>query len=240
MNSSIQLKIVFVMIILLPAGCSRLNDEAVARAQAQAARAEAEAVREMAEKARADAEAARAQAAQPAPVPEGLRIRRDTEAEELLKLLGIEADCFKYEGDWIDCWIEIDVDGKQSTWGEGRGEIMRLAATKNVAGEPGVGKPSGSMVWVRRSQNKDEVWDLALSGKVKIAGGEERSSSTLTLGPPNGPPQPRVVRAQRLLRGDAEAVLKNGQAATLVTQLSLSDKAGDITRTVKLQCKPLK
>jgi hypothetical protein len=219
---------------MLASGCARSIDAELAKA-----RAETEAGRADAAKARAEAETAKAALPKPVQAPAGPRIWRDTEAEELCKTLGIEADCFKYEGGWIACWVEIDVAGKKDRWGEDE-EIHRTAALQNLFNEQVVGKPSGSLVWVRRSQNKHEAWDLAFKCKPKTSGGDTGSASKITLAPPDGPPQPISEGKRRLVHGDAEFALKEGQVVTLVTVENAGEKDGDLARSVKLQCKALK
>src|SRR4051794_14001692 len=35
-------------------------------------------------------------------------------ANEFLDMLGHKAKCFVYRGCWIDCWIEVEVDGHKT------------------------------------------------------------------------------------------------------------------------------
>lgn len=58
----------------------------------------------------------------PAKAAKGPRIERVPEAEKYYELLGYRACLFRYEGGWVDCWIEVDVDGKKTVLAEGLGE----------------------------------------------------------------------------------------------------------------------
>ena len=109
MDSSRQLTALLLCGIMLITGCSRSNEVELAKA-----RADADAARAEATKARAEADAAKAALPKPPAVAAGLRVWRDTEAEDFCKWLAIEADCYKFDGGWVDCWVEIDVGGKKT------------------------------------------------------------------------------------------------------------------------------
>lgn len=217
--------------ILLVGGCSRSNDVELVKA-----RAEAEAARADAAKARDEVEAAKAALPKPPNAPTGLRIWRDTEAEEFCKLLGVEADCFKFEGGWVNCWVEIDVGGKKTRF-ESAAPLHQISAKNNVLKDPVVGQPSGSFLWVRRL-DKQEAWVLPFRFSVKTANGVSSGSSTPRLA--DGPPQPSSKGKERLVRGEADVLLKGDEVVTLVTLLNEGEKEGEISRTAKLQCKSLK
>ncbi|MCL4200920.1 MAG: hypothetical protein KJ000_00395 [Pirellulaceae bacterium] len=217
--------------MVLATGCSRSNEAelAIARADAEAARAEAA-------KARAEADAVKAALPKPPLAPAGLRVWRDTEAEDFCEWLGIEADCFKFDGGWVDCWVEIDVGGKKTRL-EAAAPLHRIATEKNALADPVVGQPSGSFLWIRRL-DKQEAWVLPFRFSVKTANGVSSGSSTPRLA--DGPPQPSEKGEERLVSGDAEVLLKGDEVVTLVTLFTDGEKDGEITRTAKLQCRALK
>ena len=231
MDSSRQFTAFLLCGILLTAGCSRSNEVELAKA-----RAEADAARAEAAKARAEADAAQAALPKPPNAPTALRVWRDTEAEEYCKWLGIEADCFKFEGGWIDCWVEIDVGGKNTKL-ESAAPLHQISAKNNALKDPVVGQPSGSFLWIRRL-DKQEAWVLPFRFSVKTANGVSSGSSTPRLA--DGPPQPNAKGKERLVRGEGEVMLKGEEVVTLVTLLNEGEKAGEITRTAKLQCKALR
>jgi len=212
-------------------GCSRSNDAELAKLCTEAEAARAEVV-----EARAEAEAANAALPKRPQPGTGLRIWRDAEAEEFCKWVGIEADCFKFEGGWIDCWIEIDVGGERHRL-ESAAPLHRISARDNVQKDPVVGQPSGSFLWIRRV-DKQELCVLPFRFSVKTANGMASGSSNPRLA--DGPPQPSVKGNERLIRGDAEVLLNGDDVVTLVTLMNEGETKGEITRTAKLHCKALK
>lgn len=253
MRFSLCLTVFFLCTIALTSGCSRSNDKNDEVAKAEAARAAAA-------RARAEADAAKAALPKPPKTPTSPRVWRDTEADEFCKWLGIEADCFRFEGGWITFWLEeTDTAGKQSTWGEDQMKLARVGAEQSLAGTP-EGKASGLFVWVRRSQNKYD-WDLAFKSKVKSSGGVlgkllekadpaakgakvergawDSSSGRITLAPPDGKKPLTPTGKSRLIRGDAEVALSEERVMTLVTLQTVGEKE-EVVRTVKLRCKALK
>jgi hypothetical protein len=192
-------------------------------------------------RARAEAEAAKAALPKPPKTATDLRVWRDTEAEQFCKDLRIEAYCFKYEGGWVDCWIEIDGFGPVA-------KPERLSAEqikKNLASvrKEAVGQPSGSFVWIRRLVDKEKEEQLAFRASVKfsvkppdgVISVDYSSISSLT-----DPWRARLKGNERLDRGKAEVVLRGEEVVTLVTLLTAGEKEGEVSRTLKLQCKALK
>jgi hypothetical protein len=118
------------------------------------------------------------------PAP-GARIAPAEGADEFFKTLGDEAYCFKYEGAWIDCWIEeVDQDGVKTRPWEASGKVLR-----EMQGGQGqaAGTPSGYLVWVRRKRNDHEEWSLGVSAVGK--GGQ--SFSSLKASGISSPPLPK-------------------------------------------------
>ena len=222
--------------ILLAGGCSSAHEAELAKA-----RAELEAARADAEKARVEAEAAKAALPKPPKTPPGLRIWRDPDVDQLCSLAGIDAYCFRFEGPLFSCWLECDVDGKKTK------------AIPFVDGSP-PGRYSGSFVLLRHTENKQEVWSYLYDYR-RITGDRDsevpkRVGITITndrmVGTPSFRdfiPQPGSVSKPRLVRAKpeiSEISLKEGQEGTLATLLSIGEKDGETTRSVKLQCKAAK
>jgi hypothetical protein len=199
-------------------------------------------------RARAEAEAAKAEAAKaalpkPPKTPTDLRVWRDTEAEQLCKDLRIEAYCFKYEGGWVDCWIDIDGFGPVA-------KPERLEAEgikKSLAGllKDAVHQPSGSFVWIRRLVDKEKEEQLAFRASVKFSvkppdGVIDIRTNNASISSLTDPWRGRLKGNERLERGKAEVVLRGDEVVTLVTILTAGEKEGEVSRTLKLQCKALK
>lgn len=107
------------------------------------------------------------------------------EGNEYFAALGQEAYCFKYEGTWIDCWIEVEKDGEKSRLGE-VGMLLRESLGKDTA--QAITKLSGHLVWVRRKSGDKELWDLGID--VADANGEAKASSHTTVFSPPLPSGP--------------------------------------------------
>ena len=62
--------------------------------------------------------------------PPDPRIEWMEDPDTVFDLLGDKEKpfCFKYEGTWIDCWIEVEVDGKTTRLAEVRGDDLRWHA----------------------------------------------------------------------------------------------------------------
>jgi len=249
MFSTRAFMMLILFMVMLSVGCSRSNDEEIAKARAEAVAA------------RAEAEAAKAGLPKLPKAPTGPRVWRDTEAEEFCKWLGIEGECFRYEGGWIAFWLEeSDSDGKPTKWGE---ELIDFSLEEDDKGARVFpqGMVSGSAAWVRRSQNKYD-WDLAFKSQVQTDGGAMRkglidqlpkdtkidkikskgvttSNAKCTPEPPDGKRPTTPGGIPRLTYGDADVTLKEGQEVTLVTLQTVGEN-GEVVRTAKLQCKVLK
>jgi hypothetical protein len=106
-----------------------------------------------------------------------------------------------------------------------------------------VGQPSGSFVWIRRLVDKEKEEQLAFRASVKfsvkppdgVIAIDHASISSLT-----DPWRARLKGNERLDRGKAEVVLRGEEVVTLVTLLTAGEKEGEVSRTLKLQCKALK
>ena len=139
----------------------------------------------------------------------GARITPAAGADEFFKALGDEAYCFKYEGAWIDCWIEVDKDGVKSRPWEASGNVLR-----EMLGGQGqaAATPTGYLVWVRRKGNDHEEWSMGLSavGKGGQSFGWKNASGI------SSPPLPKGVS-----RGGSHALpsggsLQNAKEITLM------------------------
>ena len=129
------------------------------------------------------------------------------EGNEYFAALGQEAYCFKYEGTWIDCWIEVEKDGEKSRLGE-VGMLLRESLGKNKA--QAITEPSGHLVWVRRKSGDKELWDLGIDladryGKLKASYHSTMSSPPLPSGPYGG----------RSMSRSSGGSLKDGNEITL-------------------------
>jgi hypothetical protein len=174
----------------------------------------------------------------PPPPPEskaakGPRIHAVPEAEKYYELLGYKACLFKYEDGWIDCWIEVDVDGKKTVIGEGFGEQVKNMAQANEEQKRLFGeKPSGYLLWVRRKEDGKEVWDLILN--VVAPDGKATASSFITGISP--PPLAGTLSGSDQLSGGP---LTAGEEITLatITNSRLKEGKSETTRTAKLKCR---
>jgi len=167
--------------------------------------------------------------------PADARIEHVAGADELFAALGQTAYCLKYEGALIDCWIEVDIDGKQTRLGGHVGEQFRAAVRASTDGQTTVGEPSGYLVWVRREENGKEAWDLAVSLLDK-EGRQISSASTHGI----SPPQPSANSGSADSGGAFRGSLSDGQEATLATFMTFGEQEGQVTRTARLKCKAVK
>lgn len=163
----------------------------------------------------------------------GARVEPVPGGDHFFGLLGHTAYCLKYEGTWIDFWIEVDVEGQKTRLGEDLGVQLRAADRVGADGQPPDGEPSGYVVWVRRSEGGKEVWDLAVS----VVGQDGKARAAVRrIG--ISPPPPRASRGA----GEGPASggsLGGGQEVTLAEFMTFGD-AGQITRKAALKCKAAK
>jgi hypothetical protein len=171
--------------------------------------------------------------------PKGPRIHAVPEAEKYYELLGYKACLYKYEGGWVDCWIEVDVDGKQTVVGEGLGEGVKNIAQADEEQRRRIGEhPSGYLLWVRRTEGNKEVWDLSLN-VVSTDGKAETFSRRTGISPP---PLDLAKGSFRGSGGDCSGFkgpLTAGEEITLatITNFGLKEDKSETTRTTKLKCK---
>lgn len=161
--------------------------------------------------------------------PVGAYIRPVAGVAETFALLGHKAHCFEYKGAVIDCWIEVEIDGKKTRLGEGLA-ISRDALQASDQGAGAGGEPSGHLIWVRRGENDDEKWDLAIS--ISEGGKAKAGATQLGITPPKSGPN----------RGSGESVssggsLVGGQEITLATVLTFRKQGGEVARTAVMKCK---
>jgi hypothetical protein len=92
-----------------------------------------------------------------------VKVRPVSEHRKYFEMLAQTAHCFEYSGAWTECWIEVEMDGEVTRFGEVVGQSLREyreapAKVGNVLPEP-----SGRILWVIRREGSKEVWDLAIS-----------------------------------------------------------------------------
>jgi hypothetical protein len=83
----------------------------------------------------------------------GAAIDYAPEGEKYFATAGLDACCFRYEGTWIDCWIEEEKNGEKSKivgLGEGEPDWRPLES-------PGIERPSGHLVWARHKSGDKEL-----------------------------------------------------------------------------------
>ncbi len=165
-----------------------------------------------------------------APTPRrNLRIEKMREAQRFFEMIGLQAHCFRYEGAWVDCWIEVETKGKVTRLGEKLGRECR--AYRQAATEAGrtFTKPSGRIVWVRRLPHETEVWDLAIS--VIDDGGNYQSTPCLGISPPQV--DPNLIR-----RTDYVPHWLDGRREVVLITFDVKDsQTGQIVRSAKLKCR---
>jgi hypothetical protein len=170
----------------------------------------------------------------PAPVakaPAGPRIYPAHEAEKYYELLGYKGVVFKYDGGWIDGWIEVDVDGKKTVIEEALGKGVKQLG-QGRAGD----QPSGYLYWVRRTENNKEVWDLGLN-VVASDGGERAFSRAIGISPP--PLDMPKPGGADVWGGSGGGPLTAGKEIQLyeVSTSAPNEGQGSTTRRAKLMCK---
>jgi hypothetical protein len=160
------------------------------------------------------------------PAP-GARIAPAEGVDEFFKTLGDEAYCFKYEGAWIDCWIEVDKDGVKSRPWEASGKLLRVIVEQGEA----VGMPSGYLVWVRRNRKDHEEWTMGVSA-VSAAGKGGQSSGRLNAFGISSPPLPQGVSS-----GGSHALPSGGslQDAKEITLMAFTVNAFNADNKVKVE-----
>jgi hypothetical protein len=166
------------------------------------------------------------------PAP-GARIAPAEGADEFFKTLGDEAYCFKYEGAWIDCWIEVDKDGVKSRPWEASGKVLR-----EMQGGPGqpAGTPSGHLVWVRRKRNDHEEWSMGVSAVGKGA----QSFSFLNASGKSSPPLPQGVSSGGSHALPSGGSLQNTKEITLMAftvSTFGADNKVNVEWSASLKCK---
>ena len=174
----------------------------------------------------------------PAKAAKGPRIERVPEAEKYYELLGYRACLFRYEGGWVDCWIEVDVDGKKTVLAEGLGEGAKNIAQADEELRRRIGEhPSGYLLWVRRKENDKEVWDLTLNVVAPDGKAEAFSRG-------DGISPPPLDMAKGSGRGSigpdcGGGPLVTGKEMTVATVVNYGHKEdkSKTTRTAKLKCR---
>jgi hypothetical protein len=163
--------------------------------------------------------------------PDGLWVREVAEAKEYFRLLGHQAYLYKYSGGWIDAWIEVEEEGQKTTLGKELGEQLRT----NAVGEDRIGpSPTGYLLWVRRKEHAEEVWELALS-----INGKDGKSFGWVHDNRISPPRPKSgvgieSSGISLREGDGDIVLNEGQIVVLDGFRNGDGRKG---RKVELKCR---
>jgi hypothetical protein len=166
------------------------------------------------------------------------------EPDKFFDLLDSKAFCFRYEGAWIDVWVEVEADGKVTRLAENLGgqlrgnvEAARTLAEKDPGGQPAWGEPSGHLVWARRpGEDKEpkEVWDLVIDGWCR----DSKSSRGF------GGHVARQVSPARVSGFGSSTIrresLSDGKEVTLVTLVTAGEREGQISRKLTLKCKAAK
>lgn len=164
--------------------------------------------------------------------PTGPGIQRVPEAEKYFEVLGYEKAClFKYDGGWLDCWIEEDnMDGKTEVRGDYLGKDTKEWVARNPEKMRLIGQqPSGYVLWGRRAVKDIQCWDLVLY----VAAAE------------GGPCASHRVEAlswtMDVVKGSTEGAgtegpLTAGEEMTLYTVTSSAEK-GKSPRKITLKCR---
>jgi hypothetical protein len=170
------------------------------------------------------------------PAP-GARIAPTEGVDKFFKTLGDEeAYCFKYEGAWIDCWIEVDKDGVKSRPWEASGKLLR--AGQGEQGQAG-GTPSGYLVWVRRKRKDHEEWSTGVSA-FSAVDKEGQSSGRLYASGISSPPLPQGVTSGGSYALPSGGSLQNAKEITLMAftvHTFDADKKVKVEWSASLKCK---
>jgi hypothetical protein len=94
------------------------------------------------------------------------------EADKYFKMMGWESSVFKYSGGFLECWLEIETDGKTESVGKSLGRDLK--ATASLSEQPLAAESvRGHIIWLRRNDlTVGETWDLCIT-----AGEEGREDS---------------------------------------------------------------
>jgi|GEM_PF-2755627 hypothetical protein len=229
---SILRTVLLVANLLLLCSCSSSQDEELEKATLEAEKAKTEL-------ARLQAELAVATAANPPSVasekPAGLRAWRDTEADEFCEWIGVDANCYRFEGGWLDVYIDLEVAGESQVF-DSAAPLHHVSATNPTINGPVVGDPSGRFIWIRSTKNGEEGWTLGYQMSVEKESGESSGSSGPRAAPSGGLLTPASNVKQTVEMGDAEVFLKEGETVTLITLKNFGEN-GEVTRTAKLKCR---
>jgi hypothetical protein len=175
------------------------------------------------------------------PVPAGTRepqepwVREIVDAKPYFALLGYDASLFRYQGGWIDAWIEVEVEGQKTLLGKELGDTLRTDAE-------GLGRvmtaPSGYLLWVRQKEHGAEVWDLALSyngqdGNLSGSVHEKRIT----------PPQPKSgagTEGSGIWSREGGGFIPPTKEGLFVLDGFRNRDGKEITRKVELKCRFMK
>ena len=137
----------------------------------------------------------------------------------------------------MDCWIEVDFEGKKTILGDNLGKLRKASDPKGMTGE----QPSGYLLWVRRKENGKEVWDLALNSISIAPDGKSEGSNRIRGISPPPPPSPAKYFGSM---GCGGGPLFVGRENTLsVISVMTQDDPGlklPSTWTAKLKCRLMK
>jgi len=155
------------------------------------------------------------------------------------------AYCFKWEGTWIDCWIDVDIDGKKTRVADDLGKSLRVGAEAQEGPDkkPASSELSGQLVWFRHGERDKEVWELHIS-RISSDGKLMNGASTSAFTPPQSDATLRVrkgavPRTEFAEVSGSSGSLSDGKELTLATFLTYGEN-GQVIRKAELKCKAVK
>jgi len=157
------------------------------------------------------------------------KVTNVTSSSPLMPFVDSSGHCFKYEGAWVECLIEIEENGQKTVVAEITANLKNNAQAANRHNDRLKGKPpSGYIAWVSSSEGDQKVWHL-WANVIDPETGEP--IATMTRSTPKAHATPRSVD----ITGTPGGPLKAGKDTVLVTRTVFEDEK--VVRTARLVCR---